>query len=201
MPKLFMLLIGCTPPGRHVEQHDVFFTIADSIADTIPDVIAFWPEAKASLHFDAWREVTRVNDFQVKVTDSPGPSNPVQLFFINLGGYKPLEFEEFHYKTIMAAKDKGEAVARAKQVAFFRHTGFKGARAHIDDRYGVDVDDFFAIPDILPAGIKSKFGLEISPAPDGHPEDELHLGYFKLASVDKWAMIRSDAASQKSNPE
>jgi hypothetical protein len=201
MPKLFMLLIGCMPPGRHVEQHDVFFSIGDSIRDVIPQVQAFWPEAKNSLHFDAWREVRKVDGFSTKVIEAAGTASETQLFFINLGGYKPGEFEEFHYKMIIAAGDKGDAVTRAKQVAFFRHTGFKGATAHIDDRYGIDVDDFFAIPDILPADIKKKYSLEVTPASEDQPEDEIHLGYFKLDSVDKWATTFSDAASQKSSPE
>jgi hypothetical protein len=201
MPKLYMLLIGCVPPGRHVEQHDVFFGIGDSIRDLIPQVQAFWPEAKSSLHFDAWREVTKVDGHNIKVINSPDVSSLVQLFFINLGGYKSGEFEEFHYKMIVAATDKGEAVNKAKQVAFFRHTGFKGARAHIDDRYGVDVDDFFAIPDILPAISKQQYSLDISPAGPDQPEDEIHLGYFKPDSVDKWDTTFSDAASQKSSPE
>jgi hypothetical protein len=201
MPKLFMLLIGCMPPGRHVEQHDVFLGIGNSIRDLIPQVQAFWPEAKNSLHFDAWREVTKVDGHKVQVITSPNIPSLVQLFFINLGGYKPGEFEEFHYKMIIAAGDKGEAVNKAKQVAFFRHTGFKGATAHIDDRYGVDVDDFFAIPDILPAAAKEQYSLEISLSSDDQPEDVIHLGYFKLDSVDKWDTTFSDAASQKSSPE
>ncbi len=201
MPKLFMLLIGCKPPGRHTEQHDVFFAIGNSIREIIPQVQAFWTEARGDLHFDAWREVTKVDDYAIEVLASPGIPGPTQLFFINLGGYKPGEFEEFHYKMIIAAADKGEAVAKAKKAAFFRHTGFKGARAHIDDRYGVDVDDFFAIRDILPEATKKQFSLAISLASPDQPEDEIHLGYFKLDNVAKWDTTFSEAASEKSRPE
>ncbi|HEY2722863.1 MAG TPA: DUF1543 domain-containing protein [Chitinophagaceae bacterium] len=59
MPKLFMLLIGCTPPGRNIEQHDIFFGIGESVSDLVADVVAFWP-GENKLHFDAWREVTNV---------------------------------------------------------------------------------------------------------------------------------------------
>ncbi|MEP6700612.1 MAG: DUF1543 domain-containing protein, partial [Bacteroidota bacterium] len=31
MPKLFMLLIGCKPLGRNIEQHDIFFGIGETI--------------------------------------------------------------------------------------------------------------------------------------------------------------------------
>lgn len=206
MARLFMLLIGCKPPGRNVEQHDVLFCIGESIRDIIPQVLAFWPEAKGKLHFDAWREVTKVDGYSVKVIEKkPGagssqangsetgqPEN-VQLFFLNLGGYKPGEFEEFHYKMIIAAADKGEAVKKARRVAFFQHTGFKGANAHIDERYGVDVDDFFAIPDILPPVTKGKYSLEITPAAPNQAEDVIHLGYFRLENVEKWDIIHSDS--------
>lgn len=187
MPKLFMLLIGCVPKGRNIEQHDIFFTIGNTIRDVIPQVMAFWQEADNKIHFDAWREVTNVNGYAVNVVESPGIQSDTQLFFINLGGYKENEFEEFHYKMIVAAPDKGEAIRQSKETAFFRHTGFKGATAHIDDKYGVDVDDIFEIKDILPRDIKKQYSLQVVAGAPGLPEDEIHLGYFKLELVDKWA--------------
>jgi hypothetical protein len=204
MPTLYMLLVGATPRGRNIEQHDVFFGIGDSVKDLIPELIAFWPEAKDKLHLDAWREVTKVNGYSVKVVSGDEAMKQelnTKLFFINLGGYKKNEFEEFHYKMIVAAPDKGEAVRMSKQTAFYMHTGFKGANSHIDDKYGVDVDDMFEIKDILPASAKAKYSLRVEPAHAGLPEDEIQLGYFKLDTVDKWATIRSDASSQKSSPE
>jgi hypothetical protein len=181
MPKLFMLLIGATPPERNIEQHDVFFSIGETMKDLIPDVIAFWP-GNNKLHFDAWREVTSVNGYKVEVVlnNEGKQSSDFKLFFINLGGYKQNEFEEFHYKIIIAAADKTEAINISKQTAFFRHTGFKGATAHIDDKFGVDVDDIYEIKDILPAAIKEKWNILVTPA-DSVTEDEMNLGYFKLS--------------------
>ena len=180
MPKLYMLLIGATPPDRNIEQHDVFFGIGETMKDLIPDVIAFWP-GNNKLHFDAWREVTSVNGYKVEVIlkNESQQSSSFKLFFINLGGYKENEFEEFHYKMVIAAVNKADAVNISKKTAFFRHTGFKGAGAHIDDKFGVDVDDIYEITDILPEGVKEKYSLLISPA-DSLAEDEIHLGYFKL---------------------
>ncbi|HEX6168445.1 MAG TPA: DUF1543 domain-containing protein, partial [Chitinophagaceae bacterium] len=66
MPKLYMLLIGATPPERNIEQHDVFFDIGETIRDLIPNVLAFWP-GNNKIHFDAWREVTSVNGYKVEV--------------------------------------------------------------------------------------------------------------------------------------
>ena len=189
MAKLFMTLVGCTPSNRNIEQHDVFFGIGNSILNIIPDVKAFWPEGNTKIHFDAWREVNKVGEYQIKVIEEPAVTSSTQLFFINLGGYKPKEFEEFHYKMILAAPHKGEAITQAKQTAFFRHTGFEGANSHIDDKYGVDVDDIFEIRDILPASYKSRYGLQIEPAPPGMGEDHIHIGYFRLDRADKWANV------------
>lgn len=195
MAKLFMLLIGCSPAGRHTEQHDVFFGIGNSVKDLVPDVIAFWPEAKGKLHLDAWREVNMVNGYEISVVNEPNVASETQLFFINLGGYKPGEFEEFHYKMIVAAPEKGEAIRKAKQTAFFRHTGFKGANAHVDDKFGVDVDDIYEIRDILPAKLKGIYSLAIRPAQENIQEDTLHLGYFKLDTVDKWAFPKTTGSN------
>lgn len=176
-----MLLIGATPPGRNIEQHDVFFGIGETIKDLIPDVLAFWP-GNNKLHFDAWREVTSVNGYKVEVVlkNENKQNSPLKLFFINLGGYKQNEFEEFHYKMVIAAADKSEAINISKKTAFFRHTGFKGATAHIDDKFGVDVDDVYEITDILSAGAKEKYSILVTHG-DSVDEDEIHLGYFKLS--------------------
>jgi hypothetical protein len=182
-----MALIGCAPKGRNIEQHDVFFGIGHTIADVLPDIKAFWPEAGSSLHLDAWRAVTLVNGQSVSVVEDASQKSDHRLFFINLGGYKRGEFEEFHYKMIVAAPGKGDAVKQSKQTAFFKHTGIKGANSHIDDKYGVDVDDIFAISDILPANIKDRYSIVLSKALPNSPEDEIHLGYFKPGNVEKWA--------------
>jgi hypothetical protein len=186
MPKLFMLLIGCKPPGRHTEQHDVFFGIADSVKELIPSIKEFWPEAAGKMHIDGWREVTFVDGYTVTVqTKNETATNSIaKLFFINLGGYKQNEFEEFHYKMLVAAKNKTEAINRSKKTAFYLHTGFEGASSHIDDKYGVDVDDIYEIEDILQEQMKNHNNIILSKNEALQTEDELHLGYFKLSSFE-----------------
>ena len=41
--------------------------------------------------------------------------------------------------------DKAAAIMQAKKTAFYKHTGFVGAPSHVDDKYGVDVDDLHEI--------------------------------------------------------
>jgi len=178
-----MVLLGCKPAGRHTEQHDVFFGIASELRDLIPDFKAFWPEAKGKLHIDGWREVREVDGYRLQlVPREEAFSQAIKLFFINLGGYKLGEFEEFHYKMLVAAATKAEAVQQAKQTAFFKHTGFKGGNAHIDDHYGVDVDDVVEIEEILPDAMRALYSLQMLPA-RAVVEDQLHLGYFKLSTL------------------
>ena len=105
-----------------------------------------------------------------------------QLFFINLGGYKKDEFDEFHYKMVVAAKDKAAAIQQAKQTAFFKHTHFEGANSHVDDKYGIDVDDLYTIDEVLPKLTKEQYSIELQPILL-EQKDELHLGYFKFDSL------------------
>jgi hypothetical protein len=183
-PKLFMVLIGCRPPGRAVEQHDIFFGIAGSIGELVPAIIAYWPEAKGKIHIDAWRAVACANGYKVRVAHKPGADDTVgeKLYFINLGGYKPGEFEEYHYKMVIAAPGITEAIKLARQTAFYKHTGYKGAVSHIDDKYGIDVDDAALISDILQKSDRLQYRLILEPH-TSLPEDELHIGYFKLDSL------------------
>ncbi len=182
--KLFMLLVGCKPAGRYTEQHDVFFGIAASLKELVPHLYDFWPEAKGNLHIDAWREVSRVGDFSVKVIEKENePARPAaqHLFFLNLGGYKPHEFEEYHYKLLTVAENSGAAIQLAKNEWFYRHVGFEGAVSHIDDKYGLDVDDIYAVKDILAPAFKALYRLEIDAAETA--PDAIHLGYLPLSKL------------------
>ena len=178
-----MVLLGCRPNGRLIEQHDIFFGIANSMKELVPEFKKFWPEAKGIMHVDAWREVRNSNGYRIKIVPTDAVKKVTegmpQLFFINLGGYKPTEFEEYHYKMVVAGADKGDAVRISKQTAFYKHFGFKGAESHIDDKYGIDVDDFFAIDDILAPQFKEKYAIVLQPTRVTE-DDVLNIGYFKL---------------------
>ncbi len=185
--KLFMVMLGCRPPGRNTEQHDIFFGIGKDLTALIPHFDAFWPDAESKIHIDAWREVSHVDGYLVSIVPkqiaySQLITREQKLFFINLGGYKPGEFEEYHYKLLSVADQKGAAVQASKQTAFYKHTGFKGAMSHIDDKYGIDVDDIYEIDELLPSYIKEKFSIVLVPGSIAN-EDELNIGYLKLSSL------------------
>ncbi|MGN6353678.1 MAG: DUF1543 domain-containing protein [Parafilimonas sp.] len=179
--KLFMVIIGCTPKGRFTEQHDVFFGIGKTLHELVDQMFDFWKEAEGKIHIDAWRQIKNVDGYAVEIKEKGNiiRENKPKLFFINLGGYKENEFEEYHYKIVTAAKDKGEAIRKSKQTAFYKHCGFKGAESHVDDKYGIDVDDLYEIEDILPADTKEKYSISLLPA-ENALNDALHIGYLKL---------------------
>ena len=179
--KLYMLLLGSKAPNRNVEQHDYFFGIASSLKELVPEIKAFWPEAGKSIHVDGWREVTSVDGYAVKVVLKENVIAPSEkkLFFINLGGYTAGKLEEQHYTVLTVQEDRALATKDAKSTVFFKTNSVKGANSHIDEKYGIDVDDIYRIEEILSPGYKDKYHIEIV-AEDGLTDDQIHLGYFKL---------------------
>lgn len=180
-----MVILGCKPKGRLTEQHDVFFGIAHTLKELLPSMKVFWPEAKGNFHIDSWREVIKVGDYKIDVvakSKQQEGTDTKHLFFINLGGYKEHEMEEFHYKMLLVGEDSADAILQGKQSAFYKHTGFKGANSHIDDKYGVDTDDLFNVADILDTIFKEKYALKIT-IDKNKPEDELNIGYLPIKKL------------------
>lgn len=178
-----MIMLGCTPKGRLTEQHDMFFGIGNSLYDLKQDMLDFWPEAKGKIHLDAWQKVTQIDGYTIEIVSKNEILEQEEtLFFINLGGYKENEFEEYHYKVLAVAKNKAEAIKKSKETTFYKHFGFKGATSHIDDKYGIDVDDIHQIQDILHPKFKAKYQLKITKS-SSLMEDEKHIGYLKFDKI------------------
>ena len=183
--KLWMIKLGATPPGRFIEQHDVFFGFAEQLSDLVADLDFFWPEAQNQWHIDAWREVNRVGVWQINTvaTSTAHTQQDISLFFINLGGYRAGEFEEYHYKLLSVAANKKEAIAAAKHTDFYRDFNFHGAASHIDEQYGVDIDEIHRIPDILNGALSQQYRLNITAADATLPEDTYHIGYVSRTKL------------------
>ncbi len=177
--KLFMVLLGSKPKGRNTEQHDVFFGIAYSLNELYADFTSFWPDGKG-LHIDAWREVNVVEGYSVTVESRESATGNVlspqySLFFINLGGYQQFKFEEQHYIVLSIQPDKASAIKKAKENLFFQNK----VSPHVDDKYGIDVDDIYQIEDILISSHKAKYKIVLTPSGE-LPEDVVQLGYTPI---------------------
>jgi len=125
-------------------------------------------------------------NFSIEIVSKKSESaEPVfdHLFFINLGGYKENEFEEYHYKILTVAENLSIASKNAKANAFYKHCSFESATSHIDDKYGIDVDDIYNVADILPEYYKDKYSLKIRKAKNFIEKNSLHIGYLKLDKI------------------
>ena len=181
--KLFYVIIGATPKGRNIEQHDVFFGIAENLKDLVPAMKNFWKEAEGKIHIDCYQEVQFADGYEIKIIEKTSEISENNLFFINLGGYKPGHFEEFHEQHLMVGKSMGEIVKRVKQTEFYKTMGFKNAESHIDDKHGVDIDDIYKVNDILPKEMKEKYSLILEKSQAENQVNFTKIGYLKIDKV------------------
>ena len=192
MPTLFMIGLGGRPKGRLIEQHDMFFGVAEHLSELIPAINAHWPEVKNKWHIDAYRPVTAVDNYRIKwvedvSTDTESDLSDMKLYFINLGGYLAQDFEEYHHKLLIVAPSQAEAVKQAKQSEFYRKYSFNdkdtpfNAASHIDDKLLVDIDEIYNVNDLLSSGY-----LQITRHQDEPVEqDKLFIGYLSINKLKK----------------
>ena len=176
--KLFYIILGAEPAERNIEQHDVFFGIAERVEDLYPEIKQFWKGVK--LHMDCYQEVKFVDGYEVKIVEKSSATNDDQLFFINLGGYKLGHFEEFHEQHLMVGTSMAEVIKRVKKTKFYKTMGFKNAPSHIDDKLGVDIDDLYTVNDLLSQITKDKYSIILEKSEVEHQENPMEIGYFKI---------------------
>ncbi len=198
MPILYMIQLGGRPKGRLIEQHDIFFGVANTVNELITDINNHWPEVKNKWHIDSYRAITKVDDYAIKLVESSNQvenNHALKLFFINLGGYQQGSFEEFHYKLLIVAANQAEAIKQAKQSDFYKQFTFNdksspfNAASHIDDKFEVDIDDIYNVNDLI-----SNVEIIIEPivrALDDSlnvVEDKEYVGYLSIKNIKKLAL-------------
>lgn len=181
--KLFYSILGAVPKGRNIEQHDVFFGIAEHLKDLVPAMKNFWPEAKGKIHIDCYQEVRFVDGYEIKIVEKTSEVSKDHLFFINLGGYQPGKFEEFHKQYLMVGNSMAQIIRRAKKTDFYKTMGFQDAVSHIDDKYGVDIDDIFKVTDILPKEFTDRFSIVLEKSEEENQENVTYIGYLKISKL------------------
>ena len=195
MPTLFMVQLGGRPKGRLIEQHDIFFGVANQVSELIDDINNHWPEVNNKWHIDSYRAITKVGNHTVKLIESNNQTandNGLKLFFINLGGYQRGSFEEFHHKLLIVADNQKDAIKQAKQSEFYQQFTFKdkdtpfNAASHIDDKFQVDIDDIYDVNDLV-----SNIQILIEPRiHNSHElanadEDKEYVGYLSIKNLRK----------------
>lgn len=195
MPTLFMVQLGGRPKGRLIEQHDIFFGVANQVSELIDDINNHWLEVNNKWHIDSYRAITKVGNHTVKLIESDNQAandNGFKLFFINLGGYQRGSFEEFHHKLLIVADNQTEAIKQAKQSTFYKEFTFKdkdspfNAASHIDDKFEVDIDDIYNVNDLV-----SNIQILIEPMINNShelanaDEDKEYVGYLSIKNLRK----------------
>ena len=198
MPTLYMIQLGGRPKGRLIEQHDIFFGVANQVNELIADINNHWPEVKNKWHIDSYRAISKVDNYVIKLVESnieAECANDLKLFFINLGGYQQGSFEEFHYKLLIVADSQADAVKQAKQSEFYKQFTFKdtaspfNAASHIDDKFEVDIDDIYNVNDLV-----SNVKIIIEPFARALDksinviEDKKYVGYLSIKNLKKLAL-------------
>jgi len=111
--KLFMFYVGGDCGNSNVELHDVRFSIGSAPEDCYEDLRRQWWGTPSSLHLDCWGPVEQADGFDVALTTAPPGDTASKLFFVNLGGYSPLDFAELHKNVLIVAPDAGSAKQKA----------------------------------------------------------------------------------------
>ena len=198
MLTLFMVQLGARPKGRLIEQHDIFFGVANQVSELIDDINQHWPEVKNKWHIDSYRAISKVDNYAIKLVESSSQTesandiestNDLKLFFINLGGYQRGSFEEFHYKLLIVAATQADAIKQAKQSEFYKQFTYKdkespfNAASHIDDKFEVDIDDIYNVNGLIP-----NVRLLIEPITNDNNEfantdDKEYVGYLSIKNL------------------
>ena len=188
MNYLYFVVLGCKPVGRVTEQHDVFFGIGESIADLVPQIQAFWPDAGVGLHIDSFRRVRYIGDYSLAIVPRENLLNnllgkddhSLHVYFINLGGYRPQDMEEYHFKQLIVADAMDTAIVETQQTVFCTNL----QDTHVDNKYALDIDDCYQVEDLLTEELKNKFHIQVQVHDASRKqEDTLHIGYLPIADA------------------
>ena len=164
---LYVVMLGGRAEGCRIELHDVAFAVGESLEATHQQLLDQWFGEARGLHVDAWAVVDQVEGYRVSLEpEPPRDDEPVRLYFVNIGGYRPGDLAEQHGYMVLAASGKAQAKARAKRLLLAGHKS-----VHKDDLY--EVDDLLEISRVD--------GLHIHLTPDsGARAPEVVNGYFPL---------------------
>jgi hypothetical protein len=140
---------------------------------------AYWHGV--DIHIDGYIAMNFIDEYKFeflpKTEDALNPDAP-KLYFINLGGYKSPELEEYHKKLLIAAKTLPEAVSKAKQDSFYQQGRSSAAdRSHVDDKEAID--DIICISDSLPG---YRIAL-VTMTDDFIPYSEIKIGYQQISKL------------------
>lgn len=175
---LIACVLGGTAAGAKTELHDVAFAVGASLEGVHDQLLDAWFGDPRGLHVDAWCVLDRVAGYRVQLSRTP-PDNGLNLYFINIGGYRPGVFGEHHAWGFFGAPDKSEAKRRAKQTLLQGH-------------HEIHKDDLHEVDDCLQVARVGTWHVHLT-ADAGTTDPKVVNGYFPLPQsvVDAWIARRN----------
>ena len=58
--------------------------------------------------------------------------------------------------------------------------GFKNAMSHIDEKFGLDIDDIYNVNDLLSDETKTKYSIVLKKSDAENQENPMKIGYQRL---------------------
>lgn len=129
---LYMISLGGKVKGANIEVHDVQFTVAEHIDNSIDLLKASWYGEEEKLHMDSYTKIKGVDGYEVNISKEKSNENK-KLFFVHLGGYDKYMTQELHKIAFFVAETPEEAKRKAsKEILTFKEEG------HIDQVVDVE---------------------------------------------------------------
>ena len=122
---LFLVVLGGRADKANVELHDVRWVVGSKIEDTYDALRRDWFGEVEGLHIDSYKKIKYIDGYDVKLSNFEtnkiknkqliNKMNPkVNLWFVNIGGYRPNCMQEKHEFGLVVASSKLEAKNIAK---------------------------------------------------------------------------------------
>jgi hypothetical protein len=107
-----MIYLGGKHKNSLIELHDIRFAVANSIEECYPLLKNTWWGEPRSLHLDCWGVLKNVDGYDILLKSFPSSAKN-KLYFVNLGGYDPLQFTELHKNICVVGEDEKQAKEKA----------------------------------------------------------------------------------------
>ena len=118
---LYLVVLGGCANKANIELHDVRWVVGAKIEDTFDTLRRDWFGSVEGLHIDSYKKIKYVDGFRIdlksfqknkQLDEIIKPSR--NLWFVNIGGYKPSSMQEKHEFGLVVASNKLEAKNIAK---------------------------------------------------------------------------------------
>lgn len=110
--KLYMFYVGGNAGKSNIEVHDVQFVVAQQPTDAWPALREAWFGDKDKIHVDGYAIINWVDGYRVELRREPA-MHQQRLYFVNVGGYKPLTLAELHEFDLFVASTATVAKQKA----------------------------------------------------------------------------------------